>query len=253
MSIFVLRRAFTLIELLVVIAIVAILAAILFPVFAQAKNAAKKGVCVSNQRQITAGFLLYQSDHDDGFPNNGDPYLWAGKRWRWPVMSYIGAGQKQGADFGAEGKNPSLFLCPADILAGSAFDATSYAYSAALYHTPEQVGAMRIRNLIASLYTPGPGAVTATQTASTVASPCAKVLLTEWYNSHDFGAGGRIGFWGTLQPGLVPGGDRWQGSRALAFVDGHVSYLKARRITPSAEDCPDIGLTPGGAGGEDVK
>ena len=65
------RRAFTLIELLVVIAIIAILAAILFPVFAQAKEAAKKTQCVSNQKQLGVAFLMYATDCDDLFPNPG--------------------------------------------------------------------------------------------------------------------------------------------------------------------------------------
>jgi prepilin-type N-terminal cleavage/methylation domain-containing protein/prepilin-type processing-associated H-X9-DG protein len=59
-------RAFTLIELLVVIAIIAILAAILFPVFAQAKAAAKKTACLSNAKQIGLGHIMYQGDYDDG-------------------------------------------------------------------------------------------------------------------------------------------------------------------------------------------
>ena len=80
------RRAFTLIELLVVIAIIAILAAILFPVFAQAKEAAKKTACLSNNRQLGYAFSMYASDNDDFLPLTGhaglsgwmttvDPYL----------------------------------------------------------------------------------------------------------------------------------------------------------------------------------
>ncbi|MGV3614769.1 MAG: prepilin-type N-terminal cleavage/methylation domain-containing protein [Fimbriimonas sp.] len=59
------NRAFTLIELLVVIAIIAILAAILFPVFAQAKAAAKTSVTVSNQKQLALAFQMYSGDYDD--------------------------------------------------------------------------------------------------------------------------------------------------------------------------------------------
>jgi len=66
------RRAFTLIELLVVIAIIAILAAILFPVFAQAKVAAQKTADLSNQKQHATGTLLYSGDFDDTFfPQSG--------------------------------------------------------------------------------------------------------------------------------------------------------------------------------------
>jgi len=61
-------RAFTLIELLVVIAIIAILAAILFPVFAQAKAAAKKTVCLSQTKQVGLGSLMYAGDFDDHEP-----------------------------------------------------------------------------------------------------------------------------------------------------------------------------------------
>ncbi|HLK57562.1 MAG TPA: DUF1559 domain-containing protein [Chthonomonadaceae bacterium] len=69
------RYGFTLIELLVVIAIIAILAAILFPVFAQARAAARKATCISNNKQAVLGLLMYVQDYDETLPycsNNGD-------------------------------------------------------------------------------------------------------------------------------------------------------------------------------------
>ncbi len=62
------KHAFTLIELLVVIAIIAILAAILFPVFAQAKAAAKKTACLSNTKQLNLAVMQYMADYDDMYP-----------------------------------------------------------------------------------------------------------------------------------------------------------------------------------------
>jgi prepilin-type N-terminal cleavage/methylation domain-containing protein/prepilin-type processing-associated H-X9-DG protein len=62
------RRGFTLIELLVVIAIIAILAAILFPVFAQARSKARQATCVSNLKQLGNAMLMYVQDYDETFP-----------------------------------------------------------------------------------------------------------------------------------------------------------------------------------------
>src|SRR5262249_5050132 len=74
-------NAFTLIELLVVIAIISILAAILFPVFNQAKESAKKTNCISNLKQMTLAHLMYMSDWDDCFATTwldaqGNPHSW---------------------------------------------------------------------------------------------------------------------------------------------------------------------------------
>ncbi len=87
------KKAFTLIELLVVIAIIAILAAILFPVFAQAKMAAKKTSDLSNLKQCATSTLMYSADYDDNFPRND--YLVAGRQtwapftWREAVGPYV--------------------------------------------------------------------------------------------------------------------------------------------------------------------
>lgn len=75
------NRAFTLIELLVVIAIIAILAAILFPVFAQAKEAAKKTSCISNLHQIGIAWTMYNGDNDDTLMRSD--ILSAGKTYYW--------------------------------------------------------------------------------------------------------------------------------------------------------------------------
>src|ERR1043165_5620209 len=63
------RNGFTLIELLVVIAIIAILAAILFPVFAQAREKARQTTCLSNQKQLGTAMSMYMQDYDERFPN----------------------------------------------------------------------------------------------------------------------------------------------------------------------------------------
>jgi len=63
------NRAFTLIELLVVITIISILAAILFPVFARARENARRSSCMSNMKQIGLGFMMYTQDYDEKYPN----------------------------------------------------------------------------------------------------------------------------------------------------------------------------------------
>jgi prepilin-type N-terminal cleavage/methylation domain-containing protein/prepilin-type processing-associated H-X9-DG protein len=102
------RKAFTLIELLVVIAIIAILSAILFPVFAQAKQSAKKTMSMSNMRQVGLASMLYIGDHDDTLPalyyydaNNLSIPSTQGFYY-WPVLVLPYA------------KSEQIFLCPAD-------------------------------------------------------------------------------------------------------------------------------------------
>lgn len=98
------RKAFTLIELLVVIAIIAILAAILFPVFAKARESARRTSCISNLRQLATGALMYAQDYDELFPiaaTQGnpmpnivaalDPYIKSWQLWYCPSIDSFAA------------------------------------------------------------------------------------------------------------------------------------------------------------------
>jgi prepilin-type N-terminal cleavage/methylation domain-containing protein/prepilin-type processing-associated H-X9-DG protein len=104
-------RGFTLIELLVVIAIIAILAAILFPVFAQARESARAISCLSNMRQIGLGLRMYSQDNDEIFPSNrmgyttigdqtADPLYEGGFNWRNAIQPYL--------------KNKGILSCPSN-------------------------------------------------------------------------------------------------------------------------------------------
>jgi prepilin-type N-terminal cleavage/methylation domain-containing protein/prepilin-type processing-associated H-X9-DG protein len=102
------RQAFTLIELLVVIAIIAILAAILFPVFAQAREKARATACLSNQKQMGLAIMQYVSDNDEMWPSgrffdelySSTSHYSTGIGWAQQAYPYI--------------KNVGVFRCPSD-------------------------------------------------------------------------------------------------------------------------------------------
>jgi prepilin-type N-terminal cleavage/methylation domain-containing protein/prepilin-type processing-associated H-X9-DG protein len=94
------RRGFTLIELLVVIAIIAILAAILFPVFAQAREKARQASCLSNTKQVGTATLMYVQDYDEQMPLSA--YLDRGQRVGYHVVDLIFP----------YAKNANVFQCP---------------------------------------------------------------------------------------------------------------------------------------------
>ncbi|MCW3100262.1 MAG: prepilin-type N-terminal cleavage/methylation domain [Chthonomonadaceae bacterium] len=127
------RTAFTLIELLVVIAIIAILAAILFPVFAQAREKARQTACLSNLRQIGTAVMMYTQDYDEVLPQTGwqgvctqstnaanaSDIYWSGT-YAFPIACspYI--------------KNWQIFACPSDPTKGGWGKVGSYCYEAQL-------------------------------------------------------------------------------------------------------------------------
>jgi len=143
------RSGFTLIELLVVIAIIAILAAILFPVFARAREQARKTACLSNLKQIGLGTLMYVQDYDETFPwlamddrnidgNTGLTYGMVTGPPKWPVDLNNKRGLFMEFTLQPYIKNYGLFGCPtlrpdpmrpaADGLPNNAYGSYAYAY-----------------------------------------------------------------------------------------------------------------------------
>jgi prepilin-type N-terminal cleavage/methylation domain-containing protein/prepilin-type processing-associated H-X9-DG protein len=106
------RKGFTLIELLVVIAIIAILAAILFPVFAQAREKARQTSCLSNTKQMGLGIMMYIQDYDETFPpayyynavTGGNLDATGIQHWSGFTQPYV--------------KNAGIFVCPSDKVKG---------------------------------------------------------------------------------------------------------------------------------------
>jgi len=109
------NKGFTLIELLVVIAIIAILAAILFPVFASVREKARSISCLSNTKQLGLAFMQYNEDYDETSPNGIDPYGRA-SGWAGEIYPYV--------------QSVGVFKCPDDPGGIGANTPVSYVYNA---------------------------------------------------------------------------------------------------------------------------
>ena len=125
--------AFTLIELLVVIAIIAILAAILFPVFARARENARRSSCQSNLKQIGLGVLQYVQDYDESYPptaiNNSGPYS-SSRPFAWcdALQPYL--------------KSTQIYQCPSESTGQGTLvsgDYTDYFYNSLMSRTNQSV------------------------------------------------------------------------------------------------------------------
>jgi len=111
------KKGFTLIELLVVIAIIAILAAILFPVFARAKAKARQTQCLSNVKQLATAVKMYQSDWDDFYPIVFEED-WPGPRHEWFFTIHDHGNYPNNEDYRSDGSvnpyvgNEDILVCP---------------------------------------------------------------------------------------------------------------------------------------------
>ncbi|MEP6757471.1 MAG: DUF1559 domain-containing protein, partial [Chthonomonadales bacterium] len=133
------KSGFTLIELLVVIAIIAILAAILFPVFAQARAAARKASCQSNARQIGLGIMMYVQDFDEQYCPYFSGYVpatgtYTSPQWYWPqlVAPYIQKANGTGIGTNKQATIKDLspvFRCPDAPYNPAALTSSSFGYN----------------------------------------------------------------------------------------------------------------------------
>jgi prepilin-type N-terminal cleavage/methylation domain-containing protein/prepilin-type processing-associated H-X9-DG protein len=218
------RSAFTLIELLVVIAIIAILAAILFPVFGRARENARRSSCLSNMKQLGLGMMQYIQDYDETFPHafwnvdnsvNGYQDQANERGWSYNIQPYI--------------KSVQVFQCPSDLVAPPNYSLlsdtagqhylayTDYCYNRAMGN-PAGVNAPTVK--LARL----------TMASNTV-------MFTEMTGGPSgTSAGGGPGGGFTTTPGLAIGRvdsaigygamQRHLDGSNIAFGDGHVKWYK---------------------------
>ncbi|MBN9502227.1 MAG: hypothetical protein BGO01_19285 [Armatimonadetes bacterium 55-13] len=193
-----LRKAFTLIELLVVIAIIAILAAILFPVFAQAKAAAKNSADISNLKQSTLAVLMYSGDYDDMFPYALDN-VW-NSSWAVITQPYIKNFGVYRSPFDSNNK-------PADIwLEG--WSGVPISYGANSYYHPQNskvgagcgcgdpcvLGGVMSPMAQPDSCAPGDWFTSWTKSQTVVTNVAGTVMITDKFNADAIKAGG----WGNL-------------------------------------------------------
>lgn len=229
---------FTLIELLVVIAIIAILAAILFPVFAKAREAARSTACLSNMKQIGTAIQMYMNENEDTFPT-----------MYWEAASAVGDGYGEAMDghwavtaamqdylktssiksiLDPYIKNGNLWKCPSDptcnpnFVAGKAFSSYHYRYILVSGFSPTYTAAV-------------PDWLHRVYTMSNFEKPAQTFVFSETFPYHDMRPTGPANFKGWC---WVP-----DVKTNLVLMDGHAKTLPIDRAFSSIKDYPEAGVT----------
>ncbi|MCW3058225.1 MAG: hypothetical protein JWQ02_46 [Capsulimonas sp.] len=256
------NQGFTLIELLVVIAIIAILAAILFPVFAQAREKARQITCASNEKQIGLAVVQYAQDNDETLPlanyvpANYDPAT-GFVNWQYEVDPYVKGGYPAGNNTlgtGSSGARKSVWFCPdwdrtndlfyndgtpAGVSPSTATPSKSYIanenYMGAYVAVPPA--------------TPNPNYARPSATLALIKTPAQTVLVAESRGNNvqcagnDTSTAAALGTVASDWGHYVSGRARHSGGSNYLFHDGHVKWFRAPGNNRNADVSPVLSTT----------
>jgi prepilin-type N-terminal cleavage/methylation domain-containing protein/prepilin-type processing-associated H-X9-DG protein len=271
------RKGFTLIELLVVIAIIAILAAILFPVFAQAREKARQISCLSNMNQIGLAIMQYTQDYDESFPEGFSSTNWTGNDlWCQKIMPYV--------------KSLSVYECPDDansgpMTGGNAWEGWGISYAVNGYYSPNWCCSPNWNSGFPLLGPMGIGGSQSGwlyhsfQTMAAMVQPSDTILMSEkhndqcltydqanfgwtWGNTSNYGPLGvfssTLQWWGPMQtPDAKFAAAAWpngpdgsvsathNGMANFLFIDGHAKAMKPSATNPDPINQPQNNMWDG--------
>lgn len=225
-------QGFTLIELLVVIAIIAVLAAILFPVFSRARENARRASCMSNLRQLGLGFAQYTGDYDERLPNTVDGEGGVALLGAWTFYSAFPA--TSSAFQPAKGglypyvKSEQIYVCPSDSAGqntGQSYAGNSCAFAKEISQT---VG--------------GPGGLRAGKSLAAFDDSSRWMLLSE-EGAPDDSSRGTDDAYQSLNAGNTFAARHFDGGN-VAFLDGHVKWFRLDKIIADGYQIGGTGEAP---------